>query len=469
MARRDDDEPDSLEHALAPRAGRRLRALALGALALAVCAGVVGGLYYRSLTPAGRATARQAPRPNVPCPMRASGTPRLVTVQPDRDGVGLVDNLAWSPSGTCIAALATRTTLSGATGAPILATFDSASGRLLSEVPLDAALRSALARDRATAAALNGLNVIYENVLWLPDGHHLAITLTAYTPDNYTPRQIGVLALDDVGLHDRAMLLPIGSAPSTVEWDLATGAGRGLPALSPALDYRWALDGTLLPGTALNTSAPPSVPARGPVGNPDGGTNFTVWQPGLVYIALVAPSPGVARLPGAYVWQTQYTALAPDGRYLISGLGVTGRLEPRGHPFPTQPRLEQLQLAQTPVLPVRDLGLETILDGLNPLGPPVSETPTILSWSPDGKQLAARPAYITFGATTPHMLDLYDCASGRLVASLGAGLGPGTAFGDGFQPRWSPDGTRLAAYDFDVQARVGTLRIWNVADFERPA
>lgn len=468
MARRADDDADSLERALAPRRGHRWRALALGALVLAVCAAVFGAISSRSLLTAHSPTVRPAVHHNQPCPARVTSRPTEITIQPDRDGIGLVQNLAWSPLGTCIAVLATQTTRSGAPGPPLLATYAPTTGTLLSLVPLTTALTRALAGDPRATASLSGLSVEYGDPLWLPDGQHVVITVTALTPDELTPRLAGVLLVDDQGLQPYALLVPSGSTPPVVEWDLASGGAQVITALPLALDYRWDPDGTLRPVTTLTTTAPPPTPALSPIGDPAGGPSFTVWQPGLVYIALAPPTPGAnVALPGAYVWQTNFAALAPDGRHLITGLNVTDRLEPRGRRLPSRRQLADLHLDQAAVLPMRDPSLEAILDALNPLGPPVSETPTILSWSPNGRLLATRPGFIQFGLS-PRPLEVYDCATGRRVASLGAGLSPGEAFGDGFRPRWSPDSTRLAAYDFDPQTRLGVLTIWNIASIANP-
>ena len=200
MARRADDEPDSLERALAPRRGHRWRALALGALVLAVCAAVFGAISSRSLFTAYSPTVRPAVHHNQPCPARVTSRPTEITIQPDDDGIGLVQNLAWSPLGTCIAVLATQTTRSGAPGPPLLATYAPTTGTLLSLVPLTTALTRALAGDPRATASLSGLSVEYGDPLWLPDGQHVVITVTALTPDELTPRLAGVLLVDDQGL-----------------------------------------------------------------------------------------------------------------------------------------------------------------------------------------------------------------------------------------------------------------------------
>jgi hypothetical protein len=83
------------------------------------------------------------------------------------------------------------------------------------------------------------------------------------------------------------------------------------------MSYHWQADGTLATDTPLSESAPPPVPPLAPVGQPDGGSAFTIWQPGFV-AGVSHPGPsGPSHLPGIYVWSTTVEAWSPNARYLL--------------------------------------------------------------------------------------------------------------------------------------------------------
>ncbi len=87
---------------------------------------------------------------------------------------------------------------------------------------------------------------------------------------------------------------------------------------------------------------------------------------------------------------------------------------------------------QLSTLQVRDRALKQVLDAL-----PTSETGSsgmLLSWRPDGRVLAA------FNGTN---VDLYDCATGRKLASLIPRGDNAVSLGGTDILRWSPDGSRL--------------------------
>src|SRR5262249_5396275 len=151
----------------------------------------------------------------------------------------------------------------------------------------------------------------------------------------------------------------------------------------PALAYQWGTDGTLVPETLLTDNQVPVAPQPGPVGNPDGSTSFSIWQPGLAHVISLG---GSFR---AYAWSTDFAAWSPDGRYLVDGLGLSGLLQPPERLFPTDIAFVVSRMVHAPLLPAHDA---TFLQ--------VIRAATAMAWSPNGRLLAAYSAR--------NIVDLYE-------------------------------------------------------------
>jgi Tol biopolymer transport system component len=86
---------------------------------------------------------------------------------------------------------------------------------------------------------------------------------------------------------------------------------------------------------------------------------------------------------------------------------------------------------------------------------------TAIDWRPDGRALAA---YAPENLFAPHPLIIYDCATGRQIASL---LPPAVSepsratslIGQSIMLRWSPDGSRLLLYALAL----GQVVVWGPA------
>src|SRR5262249_8877102 len=88
----------------------------------------------------------------------------------------------------------------------------------------------------------------------------------------------------------------------------------------PGLGYAWSADGTpypLLPVHDSLSQLPIAAGARYPVGIPDGGPRFTIWQPGLV-VGSVGDEMGSSKV----AFDSAFPAWSPDGAHM--GLMVTG-------------------------------------------------------------------------------------------------------------------------------------------------
>ncbi len=99
-------------------------------------------------------------------------------------------------------------------------------------------------------------------------------------------------------------------------------------------------------------------------------------------------------------------------------------MEPRVHFMPDAQALEQMRMANLPLLPVHDAALLQI-----------ANTSSVVAWRPDGRILAAFSYY--------DAVNLYDCVTGRKIAFLPLSLRNEPLAGSVAMLRWSPDGTHL--------------------------
>lgn len=368
----------------------------------------------------------------------------------------LVDT-AWSPDNQHIAVLGYGVDCPQGQGQYVpglINVYDGYSTKLLAQVHPDIAIQSALTKQfKQFASKQVPPPIYYRSILWSPDGHSLALLFIAATfSDPSAPRIDGVFLLEKDGKqHVFLRQETPAEAPffSYVMWDLQQGVGTvvSLPAFvvnpnefistSTALSYHWGAGDVLIPGTQAGHTNP-SIPALSPVGNPVGASSFSTWQPGSI-IRVTQGVNGSLHVPGVYVWQTFFPAWSPDGRSLVDGLAVGALLEVPGQKMPGQQALKDLGVDQLPVLQVHNKALVQVLHTLSSLpdtrgnsngGPSLN-----ISWRPDGRVLAMYNA---------DHVDIYDCLTGRKLASLAPLMQPDSmnSYVDGLL-RWSPDGTHL--------------------------
>jgi WD40 repeat protein len=198
-------------------------------------------------------------------------------------------------------------------------------------------------------------------------------------------------------------------------------------ALPLAYQYKWSGQGVV--ADSRNQMS---------IGNAQSGASFALWQAGW----LTSISPTDAANPGtngdAHVFfQTNFAAVSPDGRFVMAPIAMQTLVAPHlAGQTPPQPANH----GELPILLARDTALVKVLRSI----PPASEAfqPIIyIAWRPDGKQVA------TFNLKDDQKVNIYDCATGRLLKSVSEPPQPSTFSGILGALRWSPDGERLMLLD----------------------
>lgn len=383
-----------------------------------------------------------------------------------RDGLVCVSDIAWSPDGRRIAVAGYANNGCGAEtyATPLVLVYDARTGRLTRRIQPEVALLPALhallpslplpgVSPRGTADLL-----VYENfVLWSPSGDRLGLVFLAVAyPQTGWTSITGVFTAGADGSQPRAFvqLLDPATPVSDREWDIGSGvllAGRNdagpYRAIPAALAYTWGASGDLAPQEPLAENVVPPAPLAGPVGSPIHDATFSVWQPGAVISVAQWDGSGYS---GGFEWNTRFAAWSPDGRYLVNLIHVLAFLSVGGA---TVPRVAAVPTDQGEeiVLPVRDAALLSLLHA----APPEAATGEWeVAWRPDGRELAA----FRLGNEPAYMARIYDCATGRVLASLPLAAATGDAFVAGTTAlvRWSPDGSHLVIFS----PQVGSVAVW---------
>ncbi len=484
-------QPARVETVARPRAAGRRRGLWLSLAAAVV---VVAGVIAAAIAVWPRHPA-SPPRP-IPDPLALALSVSLECP--------VSSPVAWSPDGTHVAVVGYSDCggpvgITGPSSGPqqtapstggTLVVYDAMKGRSLQSVPLDTFVASVAVPQsvRGDASAMSQVQLAYDGLIWSPDGRELALRYNAsrsYLNGAVTASDTygsGLLLVQWSSHALRALPAPAQSAPiqwpessfqpaPVIRWDLTAGTGT-LEYLPPAQSYAWSTGGTLAPTSSLPTSpdATPQPASAGPVGNPDGGPSFTMWQSGYAqYNAHCStPQPG-STVPPACCPITSYYAVgygasaawSPDGRYLVQsfgiGLGAFGKtpqtLAPAASPLPVGCSDPKLSATLAP-LPVRDRALAAILETLPPPrminGSLQGSGQVQVMWSADGRYL------VTQGGPGNAVLSVYDCATGQVIGKIGAApfiaqipfnkrdKGSSVYINTSL---WSPRGQRLLAVD----------------------
>lgn len=448
-------------------------------LAVLVVAGVV--LHQLGISP-GRSTGSKAATTGV-------------TIVPSQHGLDCIQDAAWSPNAQQVALLGyggqcpsdDPSNYIYQPGA--LQIYSAVTGQLLHSVLPDATVH-ALPDARSSAPNVNlcaagfGTSepvVVYTNVLWSPDGSKLALTFAfmVWTGAGGTavPACRGIVLINADGTHERAAILSgeQGEGDSTLQysalrWDTATlGSSTAAvhqsygPLISMPLGtgYSWSSDDHLIPTGSL-ASASSSTTA--PVGDPDGGNAFTIWQPARLDLFAEPEAPYV------YTWYSSFLAWSPDGRYLIDSVTLRGLVHPVGEPIPTADELTEVLGRQTvPAMPIRDTAQKQLFVLLTKIAAGGDKQFGDIAWNPTGRILAAIPddgtSDTTSGSATSPPATLYDSATGKSLATLQPPANThASANGSSASSdinvfsllRWSADGSHLLVYS----DQPGIITIW---------
>jgi hypothetical protein len=413
--------------------------------------------------------------------------PGVVSITPSQNAMRYPLASTWSPDGQTLAILGSFIAPDSAgESSSLVDTYDVATGRLIQALSPGAILLTAamqnpdtlrpvlLATECASGAATTTYTLQFSQIFW--SAHYGRIALPFYlTPveGSASPQSYGgLLDMFEDGSYAWAMLQPVSqsvfSPNISLRWDLTARVMTAIPTPTPALGYHWSADDTLVIDTPLSAQAPSSTTALGPVSDPS-GAQLSIWQSGKVdYVTRPINSNNQQLIsPGAYLYQAGgfgpgLAAWSPDGRYIVDPVATfTGRFEPPDIPAPSAQGLTDLGVAQAPLLPVRDAALQQALAAL-PNQSPDTYPEMLLAWRPDGRVLAAQLATTYGSPISPeqHVVTLYDCATGRQLATLTPAAPSATPQKDPSYLSWSPDGTRLLA--FDGVSGVGTL--WGSGD-----
>ncbi len=384
-----------------------------------------------------------------------------VVVVPTQDGMGCLRDVVWSPDGKQIALAGTKGQCPTATTASqdLILIEDAATGRMVHSIAPDSAIRAALPTSQ------NQLPIVALQLLWSPDGQRLALTFATLglpTIDAQAGSFVdqGLLVSKYDGSDARAYVTAFDATTPNIEWDTNQGTASGLSAATATstvpvgLTYHWDTNGNLVPDTPLTPSSPAVTPTIGPVGNAVGSTQFSIWQTGAADIFIQVARGGQHYAPGIFDWEASFGAWSPDGHYLIAPVDITGRLQPAGAAIPSDTILQSFNLADLPLLPVRDAGMQQILQQLQQAAAGTVNARAAVAWRPDGRVVAG------YGDGFDNVLTLYACSDGRTLATLTPQAGPQPLEGIDRILRWSPDGSHLAIATTDA----GTITIWAITN-----
>ncbi|MBF6589773.1 MAG: PD40 domain-containing protein [Ktedonobacterales bacterium] len=364
--------------------------------------------------------------------------------------LGCPQDATWSPDGKLLAVVGHARDAQACRSEGLLNLYDMTTGKLRRQVSLDATI---LPSARAADASITPTSYVnYSNVIWSPNGQRLAITFVALSDQLPTRAVSGLWVADLATLNARVLTRALGTDLSAAtEW-FVDGGPLVFPTPSPALSFTWGANSALLLDTILTPTSAPPAPSLGPIGSPS-GPNFTIWQPGQAALVITPPDASTTYIPGAYTFTTDIATWSPDGTLIWDALHFTLRVEPQRHSPPSTQTLRALGLTQAPLLPVRDVGLQAVYDAMNATALDLTDTHSQvaqIAWRPDGRYLAAQPTLFASPPSTDIALRtvrIYDCATGRVVATL---IPPTPLAAPGLATslmRWSPDGTRLLLLD----------------------
>ncbi|HEU5347759.1 MAG TPA: hypothetical protein VFU63_04015 [Ktedonobacterales bacterium] len=405
-----------------------------------------------------------------------------------------IHDFAWSPDSQTVAALGYQSQCASDGPASyvyepgLLAIYSANTGKLRNLIHPDDLITPALHLQPPLIATppvgshrvdTSKQSVEYNHLLWSPDGRLLALPFLVRVaarsngqPVADVTRTSGILLIGADGKNTRTFthkLLP--DKIDSGRWNTSTGDYLPVPTgttettspdLSPALSYRWASDGTLVPQTPLTISGTPVAEPLSSIGNPDGSDTFSLWQPARIGPLNVNLGGRSVTVPDVYVFVSEFAAWSPDGQFFTEHASISGLL---GDIRNVAPEIRE-QIGPVPTIPIRDKGLAEVLSRISPFSPEY-----YAAWSHSGLLLATETVGNgPDGNPDPKTMtvSIIDCGSGHTVAALHPASTRGSTtnarpsgntaseFSATFL-RWSPHDAQLLVYD----SAVGTLMIFD--------
>ncbi|GAC1397348.1 MAG: hypothetical protein NVS4B12_05420 [Ktedonobacteraceae bacterium] len=413
---------------------------------------------------------KQSPTLNERLPPPVNIAPSLV-IPLSQVGFSCITSEAWFPDSTAIALLGYEKGCEYDTDNAVgLATIqDAHTGKRIARLQPDTLIKKTFYTQ--FPAIHDNLVFNYQSALWSPDKVHLAFLFTLHTKSQIGSAGFSGVLVFDLKQRSTRVLLHLQenqseyqiSASSYMEWDTQRGITIPTPqiensdpfvfssSIPVAEEYTWGSNGELMPQTHETFRS-------SDIGSTNGSPSFTVWQPGGVELVKQDQSGGITFEPGIFVWDVDFIAWSPDGRYLINDAFLAARLEPPGYPRPDQKTLVAFHMENLPILPVRDAALLSALKLISSAHTIGTFYHMIVSWSPNGQLM---------GMTSYEFLkkNLYSTKRGYLVATLQAPKtdalivqGSHEGYFAFSSPNWSPDSTRILAQDPTANAVV----VWNI-------
>ncbi|HLJ81792.1 MAG TPA: hypothetical protein VKT52_09925 [Ktedonobacterales bacterium] len=381
-----------------------------------------------------------------------------VRLNPLGDGLFCATQVAWSPDSTRIAVVGNAVNCSGAASGRtpgLILVYAVASGKLIQRLQPDAAVLAlpAIAQKVAANSSAGGTisTLTYQSLTWTPDGQALLMSFDLELLPNPNTCCTSLYGLQRLGVTDpprTAIWLDTSSSQFAPfeRWNLLSGAADVPPAPAHATAYQWNADGLLVP----------AGPASEPVGAPDGGKAFTIWQPGrLLFGTTSDKATGATTIIVQDIgWVSNVSPVSPDGHYFYPNMTNAGSLVP--------PSTQQAVVGG-PVLQPHDQALVALAQQMMQTPSPSQNTSTLVAWRPDGIYLAAiAPPTADTAAPTAAMysVSIYDTASGKVVKQImpdftGLSANP-VGSGTTVTLAWSPDGSRLLLVD----NLYGAITLW---------
>lgn len=426
-----------------------------------------------------------------------------VVLDPAQFHLACIHDAAWSPNSASVAVLGYQTQCpsnqptSYAYETGLLVIYSTKTGRGSAPLNLDASVDAALhlqPPEIATPPADAQFSdtskqvILYSQLLWSPDGKQIAIPFMVLVTTHFHQSPTGQATWDTVPVSGLLLITPDGANVRVLNhplssigldsgrWNLTTGdylpvqsTSQHTPGGSAStLEYTWDADGNIVPRTPSAPSSTSSPQTLQPVGNPDGGSGFMIWQPARIGALSASSAPGETptTVSGVYVFVSVFAAWSPDGNFLITYDNTSGLMGDVGKV--TSAMRQQIEPPPLPKIPVRDEGLAQVLSQIE--SDKTSEF--YVAWSHSGRLLVSETSRVGGnGVLNPRSvtLSVYDCASGKKLAEVhpaemhlnstptDAPNLPSSGV-DASLLRWSPDDTHLLIYD----EALGKLMIFNV-------